>query len=138
VHYIVIVGNPVEGLSFFGPFIYSHQASDWAKQNVKETTWVVAAMDEPDKVKYVITDGFNIRKVNLKNMWTVIHSTYIDELPHEVHGGDHHWLSYDLAVAARRVYQVCPTYHGKLPSEVQEAFRNYFPDETWPVIEAAF
>jgi len=144
VNYIVVCGNPVEGFSFFGSFIYEHQAREWAEANVNETTWVVAAMDEPDfKVARSQDVSFHVNKVEVARgtFWTVIKFTtkYTEEGSVVVtEGGDHHWLSVDAAEAAKRVYQICSGYHEKSPSETMEAFRNYFDGEEFPIVEPLY
>ena len=45
--YIVIVGNPVDGFSFFGLFDSAKDAGDWAECECKNQTWWTAELKEP-------------------------------------------------------------------------------------------
>ena len=40
VSYIVVSGNPVNGFSYFGPFIDAGAALAWAKDAIAEAWWV--------------------------------------------------------------------------------------------------
>lgn len=40
--YALIVGNPVTGITVYGPFDYTEAAKDWAEENVPcEDSWIV-------------------------------------------------------------------------------------------------
>jgi hypothetical protein len=47
--HIVILGNPVDGLSFVGPFDEAEDAVDWATGPGQKEDWFVAPMDSPDE-----------------------------------------------------------------------------------------
>ena len=46
--YLVVVGNPVDGLTFFGPFEDRDDAIDWAEQRDELTGsgWWIAPLQE--------------------------------------------------------------------------------------------
>lgn len=45
--HIVIAGNVVDGLEFFGPFKTSEHAVEWAAKYVREGEWTIAPLHEP-------------------------------------------------------------------------------------------
>lgn len=45
--YVVIVGDPVLGLKFFGPFEDADEAMTWADQEHDDQSWWVADMEMP-------------------------------------------------------------------------------------------
>jgi hypothetical protein len=42
--HIVITGNPVDGLFFYGPFATADEASDWAETNHDGQDWWIAPL----------------------------------------------------------------------------------------------
>ena len=44
---IVITGNPVDGLFFYGPFKTAEDANEWADAEQSDQEWWVAPLDEP-------------------------------------------------------------------------------------------
>ena len=43
--HIVAVGNPIDGLRFYGPFATSDEAIEWAEKNFAHTEWWVAPLE---------------------------------------------------------------------------------------------
>ena len=43
--WIVIVGNPLDGLAFHGPFEYSDSAVDWAEIHAVDSDWWVSEVE---------------------------------------------------------------------------------------------
>lgn len=44
---IAIVGNPVDGMSFYGPFTTAEEANDWCSDEVT-LDWWTATLHEPE------------------------------------------------------------------------------------------
>jgi hypothetical protein len=42
--HVVLVGNPVDGLTIYGPFTTGEDANDWADSNVKNEDWWAAPL----------------------------------------------------------------------------------------------
>ena len=70
--------------------------------------------------------NFRVQKVNLKNVWTVIEAGK---------GGDHHWLSKELALAAKDVYQVLPFLHGVGPDLIEAEYNKLGFEDSWPSVK---
>jgi len=45
--YIVITGNPVDGLFFYGPFLDANDAGDWAEREHDGQEWWTAHLSAP-------------------------------------------------------------------------------------------
>jgi hypothetical protein len=45
--WIVIVGNVVDGLTFFGPFYNREAALDWTEANPIDSDWTIGPLAEP-------------------------------------------------------------------------------------------
>jgi hypothetical protein len=45
--YIVIVGNPVEGLKFIGPFDNANDVLEWVEDHGGSSQWWLADMEMP-------------------------------------------------------------------------------------------
>jgi len=139
--HIIVIGNVVEGFKFFGPFSDIKTEAQAILDEHPEGVWTELQSVPSDEAKYL--KSFGIKKVEVARgtFWTVIQylHTYGDTGSSVItEGGDHHWLSEDAAKSAKRVYEVCTAYHGKSPSEVMEAFGNYFPEEFWPLVEPMY
>ena len=48
---IVVRGNPIDGLEFFGPFDSEDDATEWADNHRDSRDWWVAYVTKPDKGK---------------------------------------------------------------------------------------
>jgi len=48
--YIVVLGNPVDGFTFWGPFRNVEDAIDWAERSVLTTSWWIADLNVNDWV----------------------------------------------------------------------------------------
>lgn len=44
--YVVLVGNPIDGMGVFGPFDSVEKAIEWANSNT-EDTWFVTQLHDP-------------------------------------------------------------------------------------------
>ena len=42
--YVLVTGNPVDGLEFYGPFPDAESAHDWAAGVLKNAEWWIAPM----------------------------------------------------------------------------------------------
>lgn len=47
--HIVVVGNPFDGLSVFGPFATFEEARAWADANGRNDDWRVVLLHSPDE-----------------------------------------------------------------------------------------
>lgn len=45
---VVITGNPVDGLSFTGPFNNGPEAIDWCERNLSEDWWIAPLNAQED------------------------------------------------------------------------------------------
>lgn len=45
--FVVIVGNPIDGLLLYGPFNEKNTAADWASDNVGADWWIAAVSPPP-------------------------------------------------------------------------------------------
>lgn len=45
---LVVTGNPVDGLFFYGPFDDSDQATSWAERNHPDDDWWLAPLVNPE------------------------------------------------------------------------------------------
>lgn len=45
--YLVVVGNPIDGCEFYGPFDDDTAAEDWAERYRRNDTWWVSELREP-------------------------------------------------------------------------------------------
>lgn len=44
--HVVVSGNPVDGLRFYGPFATADEASEWAQRNSNDLSdWWIAPLD---------------------------------------------------------------------------------------------
>ncbi len=46
--YIVVTGDPIDGLFFYGPFLSHEEATEFADREHGEFTWWVADLEKPD------------------------------------------------------------------------------------------
>ena len=46
--HVVVIGNPLDGMSIFGPFNNGPEAVDWAACNADDTWWTVP-LEEPEE-----------------------------------------------------------------------------------------
>lgn len=122
---IIITGNVVEGFKFYGPF-----------HDITETEAALVLGDHPEGVwtelVFPHTDPdvtFEVRKVDVARgpFWTVVKLN--DGV---VEGGDHHWLTKELAEAASMIYNVEPALHAAHPAVMQAAFERLFQMNEWP------
>lgn len=47
--YIVVAGNAVDGLAFYGPFDHLDAALDWAQRAISGEPWVIADLLDPEE-----------------------------------------------------------------------------------------
>lgn len=47
--YVVMVGNPVDGISLFGAFDDVEAANQWAEDTIKNETWWVVRINAPEE-----------------------------------------------------------------------------------------
>jgi hypothetical protein len=47
--YIVVAGNAVDGLAFYGPFDYSDVALDWAQRAIAGEQWLIADLQDSEE-----------------------------------------------------------------------------------------
>jgi hypothetical protein len=45
--YVIILGNPVDGIVIFGPFDGPLEAVNWAEMQMRGNTWWVTELKEP-------------------------------------------------------------------------------------------
>jgi len=46
--FVVAVGNPFDGISLFGSFDTAEAANEWADREVRNETWWVMSLLDPD------------------------------------------------------------------------------------------
>ena len=46
---LVIVGDPVDGFAYYGPFADADEATEWAEQEVTEQSWWLADLRGRDE-----------------------------------------------------------------------------------------
>jgi len=46
--HVVLVGNPVDGLTIYGPFTTAEDANEWADSNINADDWWVAPLVSGD------------------------------------------------------------------------------------------
>ncbi|WP_289101016.1 hypothetical protein [uncultured Marinobacter sp.] len=49
--WIVVAGNPMDGITFYGPFDDGNYANDWAEDELNNTgcDWWVSELTQPDQ-----------------------------------------------------------------------------------------
>jgi hypothetical protein len=45
--FIIIAGNPIDGVTCYGPFKTGESAGDWAEDNICNDDWWIANITEP-------------------------------------------------------------------------------------------
>lgn len=50
--FVVIAGNVVDGLTFFGPFENQEEANQYAEDQLRKEDWVVALLNRPSMIVY--------------------------------------------------------------------------------------
>lgn len=45
--WVVVTGNPLDGIEHIGPFNTSDHATDWADEHIEDEEWWVAPMTTP-------------------------------------------------------------------------------------------
>ena len=51
--YVVISGNPVDGIVLHGPFIDGEQANGWADEHLNNASWWVTTLEDPETQRLV-------------------------------------------------------------------------------------
>lgn len=54
--YVVAVGNAFDGMSLFGPFDSTDDASDWAGTNLRNEEWLVVSILEAENRETEVSD----------------------------------------------------------------------------------
>jgi hypothetical protein len=54
--HIVVLGNPIDGLSFYGPFPTRQAAEAWAEMQNYEIEWWVAPLTRPIALALVVNE----------------------------------------------------------------------------------
>lgn len=45
--YVLLVGNPVDGIAVFGPFNNGEEANEWADDHLRNEEWWAVALNSP-------------------------------------------------------------------------------------------
>ena len=48
--WIVLTGNPVDGITFWGPFQTGEYANDWAQFHCRGTDWWITEVNSPQSM----------------------------------------------------------------------------------------
>jgi len=44
--HIIVTGNPLDGLEFYGPFDTSDEAGEWAEKKIPNNEWWIATLED--------------------------------------------------------------------------------------------
>lgn len=45
--FVVLVGNPIDGMTIHGPFEDGNEAGDWAQSEFQDDTWWIVEVKKP-------------------------------------------------------------------------------------------